>query len=126
MPPSRRTIIRNNLKENEIPFTFTSFPRLGAPGVFTEPYFDPTAVYSLFLPEEIMSPHVRYRLVMAPLSILMLLMFVLSTLDANTRMRRGSKIAINLPIFMDENVPRPFIDPTIPWERLVDPEDSGL
>jgi hypothetical protein len=48
------------------------------------------------------------------------------TLTANIRMRRGSKVAINLPLFIDEKVPRPFIDPTIPWDRSIYPEDAGL
>lgn len=46
--------------------TFTSFPRLGVPGVFTEPSFDPkdaVSSHSLFLPEEITNPHVRFPLV---------------------------------------------------------------
>lgn len=63
----RRTLARNYLKENEIPVTFTSFPRLGAPGVFTEPYFDPAdavSSHSLFLPEEITNPHARFPWVM--------------------------------------------------------------
>lgn len=47
------------------------------------------------------------------------------TLTANIRQRRGSKVAINLPIFIDKNTPRPFIDPTIPWDRSVFPEDAG-
>ncbi|KAF5389460.1 hypothetical protein D9757_004255 [Collybiopsis confluens] len=47
-----------------------------------------------------------------------------STLTANIRSRRGSKVAINLPIFFDEKTPRPFIDPTIPWDRCIYPEDS--
>jgi glutamate--cysteine ligase catalytic subunit len=106
----RRTLARNHLKENEIPITVTSFPRLGVPGVFTEPYFDPAnavSSHSLFLPEEITNPHARFP-----------------TLTANIRMRRGSKVAINLPLFIDKNVARPFIDPTIPWDRSIYPEDS--
>ena len=47
------------------------------------------------------------------------------TLTANIRRRRGSKVAINLPLFFDENTPRPFIDPTIPWDRKIYPEDPG-
>ena len=61
----RRTLARKHLKPNEIPLTFTSFPRLGVPGVFTEPYFDPkdaVSSHSLFLPEEITNPHVRFPL----------------------------------------------------------------
>ena len=63
--PPRRTLARKHLKPNEIPLTFTSFPRLGVPGVFTEPYFDPkdaVSSHSLFLPEEITNPHVRFPL----------------------------------------------------------------
>lgn len=60
---ARRTLARKHLKSNEVPLTFTSFPRLGAPGQFTEPYYDPLnaqSSHSLFLPEEITNPHVRF------------------------------------------------------------------
>jgi glutamate--cysteine ligase catalytic subunit len=39
------------------------------------------------------------------------------TLTANIRRRRQSKVKINMPIFHDINTPKPFIDPTIPWDR---------
>ncbi|KAF9051084.1 glutamate-cysteine ligase catalytic subunit [Hymenopellis radicata] len=106
----RRCLARQHLKKNEIPLTFTSYPRLGVPGPFTEPYFDPSGAvssHSLFLPEEITNPHVRFP-----------------TLTANIRRRRGSKVAINLPIFFDEQTPKPFIDPTIPWDRNLYSEDG--
>lgn len=105
----RRLLARKHLKPNEVPITFTSFPRLGAPGVFTEPYFSPERAessHSLFLPEEITNPHARFP-----------------TLTANIRTRRRSKVTINLPIFIDEKTPRPFVDPTIPWHRSIYPED---
>ncbi|KAJ3857506.1 glutamate-cysteine ligase catalytic subunit [Lentinula lateritia] len=105
----RRTLARKYLKPNEIPLTLTSFPRLGSPGQFTEPYHDPhnaVSSHSLFLPEQITNPHARFP-----------------TLTANIRRRRGSKVAINLPIFIDEKTPRPFIDPTIPWDRSIYAED---
>ncbi|KAJ7132792.1 glutamate-cysteine ligase catalytic subunit [Mycena crocata] len=105
----RRTLARKHLKAHEIPLTLTSFPRLGVPGPFTEPYFDPAnavSSHSLFLPEEITNPHVRFP-----------------TLTANIRQRRGSKVAINLPLYFDAQTPRPFIDPTIPWERSIYAED---
>ncbi|KAJ7346569.1 glutamate-cysteine ligase catalytic subunit [Mycena albidolilacea] len=105
----RRALARKHLKRNEIPLTLTSFPRLGVPGPFTEPYFDPAnavSSHSLFLPEEITNPHVRFP-----------------TLTANIRQRRGSKVAINLPLFFDTQTPRPFVDPTIPWDRSLYPED---
>ncbi|KAG1798316.1 glutamate-cysteine ligase-domain-containing protein [Suillus variegatus] len=105
----RRTLAKRHLKANEIPFTFTSFPRLGTHGIFTEPHFssdDAKSSHSLFLPEEITNPHARFP-----------------TLTANIRSRRGSKVAINLPIFIDEKTPRPFVDPTIPWQRSIYQED---
>jgi glutamate--cysteine ligase catalytic subunit len=64
---SRRILARRHLKPNEIPLTFTSYPRLGAPGQFTEPYHDPAGAissHSLFLPEEITNPHARFPYVM--------------------------------------------------------------
>lgn len=106
----RRALARKHLKPNEIPLTFTSFPLLGVQGHFTEPYFNPNdavSSHSFFLPEEITNPHARFP-----------------TLTANIRSRRGSKVAINLPIFFDEKTPRPFVDPTIPWDRNIYKEDS--
>ncbi|KAJ7262220.1 glutamate-cysteine ligase catalytic subunit [Mycena haematopus] len=105
----RRALARKHLKRHEIPLTLTSFPRLGVPGQFTDPYFDPAdavSSHSLFLPEEITNPHARFP-----------------SLTANIRQRRGSKVAINLPLFFDTQTPRPFVDPTIPWERSLYPED---
>ncbi|KAI6040303.1 glutamate-cysteine ligase-domain-containing protein [Pisolithus marmoratus] len=109
----RRALARNHLRENEILLTLTSFPRLGT-GMFTEPHYDPKDVESshgLFLPEEITNPHPRF-----------------GTVTANIRNRRGSKVAVNLPIFEDERTPRPFVDPAIPWERDIyqdDPESKN-
>ncbi|KAG2040002.1 glutamate-cysteine ligase-domain-containing protein, partial [Suillus americanus] len=102
----RRTLAKKHMEANEIPFTFTRFPRLGTHGVFTEPPFssdDSKSSHSLFLPE-ITGPHPRFL-----------------TLTANIPSRRGSKVAINLPIFIDERTPRPFVDPTIPSQCY--PED---
>lgn len=62
----RRYLARKHLKPNEVPITFTSFPRLGVLGQFTEPYFDPAdavSSHSLFLPEEITNPHARFPFV---------------------------------------------------------------
>ena len=47
-----------------------------------------------------------------------------STLASNIRTRRGGKVAINVPIFHDTNTPRPFIDPSIPYDRDLYPGDS--
>lgn len=46
----------------------TSYPRLGVPGVFTEPYFSPEdaiSSHSLFVPEQITNPHARFPLVLS-------------------------------------------------------------
>lgn len=48
-----------------------------------------------------------------------------STLTANIRRRRGSKVAMNMPIFFDDNTPKPFIDPTVPRDRNDWPEDAS-
>lgn len=58
------------MRANEVPLTLTSFPRLGAPGVFTDPYYPPggPAARSLFLPDEITNPHVRFPYVDGQLS----------------------------------------------------------
>lgn len=98
------------MRPNESPMTLTSFPRLGAPGVFLDPHHpaDGSASRSLFLPDQLINLHARFP-----------------TLTANIRTRRESKVAINMPIFHDTNTPRPFIDPTIPWDRALYPEDSN-
>ncbi|KIM61721.1 hypothetical protein SCLCIDRAFT_1215815 [Scleroderma citrinum Foug A] len=106
----RRALARKHLKCNEIPVTLTSFPRLGTPGIFAEPHYSPEdtkSSHSLFLPEEAIIPHPRYP-----------------TLTANIRKRRGSKVAVNVPLFIDKRTPRPFVDPTIPWQRDIYPEDA--
>lgn len=63
MSTIRRQLARRYLNANEIPITITSFPRLGAPGVFTDPHFSPDdakSSHSLFLPEEVTNPHARF------------------------------------------------------------------
>ncbi|KAG4306520.1 hypothetical protein PORY_000508 [Pneumocystis oryctolagi] len=94
----RRSIIKKCIKPNEIPLTFTSFPRLGAPGIFTDPYYPPgdTEWCSLFLPSKVISSHIRFP-----------------TLTKHIRLRRGKKVIIHVPIFIDENTPSPFIDKTV-------------
>lgn len=123
---------RKHLNPNEVPLTFTSFPQLGVPGQFTEPYFDPRdaiSSHSLFLPEEITNPHARFPFVLKRACFVdngLIHSSQKRTLTANIRRRRGSKVAINLPLFIDEKTPRPFIDPTIPWDRALYAEDLGI
>ncbi|BGP25493.1 glutamate-cysteine ligase catalytic subunit [Rhodotorula toruloides] len=106
----RRKLAKSRMKPHEVPLTLTSFPRLGAPGQFTDPYYPPGGgvARSLFLPDEVINQHVRFP-----------------TLTANIRRRRGSKVAINMPVFFDEKTPRPFVDPTVPRDRNEWPEDKN-
>ncbi|CAO3574228.1 unnamed protein product [Mortierella alpina] len=105
----RRELAIRFMKPNEVPVTLTSYPRLGCAGDFLEPHHDPhgPAARSLFVPDDIINAHARFP-----------------TLTANIRRRRGSKVAINTPIFHDKNTPRPFIDPTIPTYNDY-PEDKN-
>ncbi|RIA87557.1 glutamate-cysteine ligase-domain-containing protein [Glomus cerebriforme] len=105
----RRQLAAKYMKPNEVPITITSFPNLGCQGQFLEPHYEPKgeASRSLFVPDQIINPHARFQ-----------------TLTANIRKRRGSKVAINMPIFHDTKTPKPFIDPTIPRNRNLFPEDK--
>ncbi|WFD18936.1 glutamate--cysteine ligase [Malassezia caprae] len=106
----RRRLTRERLLPNEVPMTIGSFPRLGVTDTaFTDPPHEAhgAASHSLFLPDEIINTHVRFP-----------------TLTSNIRQRRGSKVRINVPIFRDTHTPEPFVDPTIPYERELFPEDG--
>ncbi|KAL7752335.1 glutamate--cysteine ligase [Sorochytrium milnesiophthora] len=103
----RREAAQLLLKPNEFLATVTSFPRLGCLDVpFSSPFVDMNdapeaghgghhvdATRSLFIPDEAINPHPRFR-----------------TLTANIRERRGQKVAINMPIFRDTNTPSPFVE----------------
>ncbi|PVU87665.1 hypothetical protein BB559_001713 [Furculomyces boomerangus] len=104
----RRNETMNLLNKNQSILSITSYPMMGTKDWFT-PFHEPDGIYfqSLFLSDEIINPHPRFR-----------------TLAANIRQRRGSKVEINMPIFHDVNTPRPFIDDTIPWDRQIFPGDS--
>lgn len=90
----RRSQVQKLLGEDERLMTVTMFPRLGSPR-FLEPHFEPNgeSSQSLFIPDEAINLHPRFR-----------------TLTANIRKRRGSKVAINVPIFKDTNTPSPFVE----------------
>ncbi|XP_041360661.1 glutamate--cysteine ligase catalytic subunit-like isoform X2 [Gigantopelta aegis] len=93
----RREEIQKTLGPDEVPLSLTVFPRLGC-GYFTDPPHDTNpssgASRSLFFPDEaINSGHPRFK-----------------TLTRNIRERRGSKVAINIPIFKDKNTKEPFIE----------------
>ena len=87
----RREEAAKLLKPNEAVMSITNFPRLGCPK-FSFPAFevrpdDPEcAARSLYFPDEaIFNGHPRFK-----------------TLTRNIRQRRGKKVSINLPVFMDE------------------------
>ncbi|KAI1389683.1 GCS-domain-containing protein [Hypoxylon trugodes] len=108
---NRRRIAKDHMQSEEYPITLTTFPRLGVPGVFTDPYYRPSGpkLRSQFVPDEIANPHIRFP-----------------TLAANIRWRRGRKVQVNVPVFHDENTPNPWKDPTINYDLHNWPEDDDV
>ncbi|KAI8629943.1 glutamate-cysteine ligase [Xylariaceae sp. FL1651] len=107
----RRKIAKDHMNSEEYPITLTTFPRLGSPGVFTDPYY-PTSgpkLRSQFVPDEIANPHIRFP-----------------TLAANIRWRRGKKVQVNVPVFHDEKTPNPWKDPTVNYDLHNWPEDDDV
>lgn len=93
---NRREEVAQLLKPGEAVMSITNFPRLGCPK-FSFPSFDvrpndpKCAARSLYFPDEaIFSGHPRFK-----------------TLTRNIRMRRGEKVSINVPVFMDEKTKLP-------------------
>ncbi|KAL7678416.1 hypothetical protein ACOME3_004641 [Neoechinorhynchus agilis] len=100
----RRRQLQSQLAPDEVVLMMTCFPRLGCPN-FTTPSYDPSigidskgnAALSLFFPNEAATQgHPRFL-----------------TLARNIKARRGEKVCINVPVFMDTNTPNPFIDPAV-------------
>ncbi|EMR69499.1 putative glutamate-cysteine ligase protein [Eutypa lata UCREL1] len=106
-----RKIAKEHMNKNEYPITLTTFPRLGVPGVFTDPYYPPSGskLRSQFVPDEIANPHIRFP-----------------TLAANIRWRRGRKVEVNVPVFFDENTPKPWKDPSVNYNLHNWPEDDDV
>lgn len=98
------------MEDNEFPITLTTFPRLGDRKSIT-PYYPPSGskLRSQFLPDEIANPHIRFP-----------------TLAANIRARRGRKVELNVPVYHDENTPKPFKDPTVDYDLHNWPEDDDV
>jgi glutamate--cysteine ligase catalytic subunit len=127
----RRQLIREKLGANEVVVSLTAFPTLGAPDFLYPNYhhpnpdpklislspemfknvdfkqyeeqlsleeildnMKPSCSQSLFIPDQAITDHARFP-----------------TLTANIRQRRGSKVAINLPIYKDHLTPQPFREP---------------
>ncbi|KAF4880500.1 Glutamate--cysteine ligase [Colletotrichum siamense] len=107
----RRKIAKDHMHANEYPITLTTFPRIGCPGDFTEPYYPPSGpkLRSQFVPDEIANPHIRFP-----------------TLAANIRWRRGRKVQVNVPVFHDKNTPNPWKDPTVNYDLHNWPEDEDV
>lgn len=107
----RRKIAKEHMLPSEHPITLTTYPRIGAPGQFTEPYYPPSGerLRSQFVPDEIANPHIRFP-----------------TLAANIRSRRGRKVQVNVPIFHDKNTPNPWKDPTVNYDLHKFPEDDDV
>ncbi|KAE8557269.1 glutamate--cysteine ligase [Talaromyces marneffei ATCC 18224] len=107
----RREIAKRHMADNEYPITLTTFPRLGGPEDYIQPYYPPSgpALRSQFVPDEIANPHIRFP-----------------TLAANIRSRRGRKVEINVPVFRDTNTPWPFNDPTVNYDLHDWPEDDDV
>lgn len=106
---SRRVIAKDHMNPDEYPITLTTFPRLGSPGVFSDPYYPVSGskLRSQFVPDEIANPHIRFP-----------------TLAANIRSRRGRKVQVNVPVFRDTNTPWPWKDPTVNFDLHQWPEDD--
>ncbi|PFH51144.1 hypothetical protein AMATHDRAFT_80430 [Amanita thiersii Skay4041] len=93
----RREAIRQQLKPNEAPITLSSFPRLGAPSVFTYPHLSPSVNDlrgSLCVSEKLTAAHSHYE-----------------TIEANMIAKRGSRMFAQVPIFVDKNTKEPLNDP---------------
>lgn len=83
----RRALVQAYLEPDELLLTFTTFPLMGAED-FTWPHYKPFGkiARSLFLPDEIINPHPRF-----------------GTLTGNIRERRGGKVCILVPLYLDSN-----------------------
>ncbi|KAL1848366.1 glutamate--cysteine ligase [Diaporthe australafricana] len=107
----RRAIAKDHMRAEEFPITLTTFPRIGSPGVFTNPHYpiSGSKLRSQFVPDEIANPHIRFP-----------------TLAANIRWRRGRKVQVNVPVFKDKNTPWPWKDPTVNYDLHNWPEDDDV
>mmetsp|Transcript_21607 Transcript_21607/g.29681 ORF Transcript_21607/g.29681 Transcript_21607/m.29681 type:complete len:754 (+) Transcript_21607:73-2334(+) len=82
----RREVVQSLLSQNEYAMQLTSFPLMGV-GVFTAPAYPPRGYYanSYYIPDQVINPHPRF-----------------GTLTRNIRLRRGSNVAIRIPVFKDK------------------------
>ncbi|XP_063713193.1 glutamate--cysteine ligase catalytic subunit-like [Symsagittifera roscoffensis] len=103
---NRRTLLNSILKPNQFYLWYPTFPLLGCPDstiphTEASPESNSESSMSVFISDQVIySSHPRFR-----------------TLSKNIRKRRGSKVAINIPVFKDKHTPSPFNQPNIPdWD----------
>ncbi|CAF0741062.1 unnamed protein product [Adineta steineri] len=93
----RRKQAQELLDKDEYVLSTSNFPRNGCPDCTWPTYkstLDTSVSNSLCFPDQVIFPdHPRFK-----------------TLTQNIRSRRDAKIALNVPIFIDTNTPRPFIE----------------
>ena len=94
---NRRKEIEQLLAPDEALLSITSFPRLGSPDFCFPPQkVDPinSLIGSIFFPDDcVFGGHPRFK-----------------TLASNIRTRRQRKVAINIPLFKDQNTHEPFVE----------------
>lgn len=100
----RRILAQSYLKPGERIVTMTVYPHLGVVDdnhSFVSTSENPDVINgvsrSLYIPDIAINPHLRFP-----------------NLTKNIRLRRGSKVAINLPIYRDVNTATPFKEPIPP------------
>ncbi|KAL0482831.1 glutamate-cysteine ligase catalytic subunit [Acrasis kona] len=102
----RREIAESLLEEDESLISMTMFPLIGAIKDLVHPPVDETthnSSHSQYLPDEVINEHPRFP-----------------TLTANIRERRGGKVCILVPLFMDTNTD-PEVGQRVPWDNIEQP-----
>lgn len=95
----RRELVQSVLGPDEVGLTIPNFPLLGTPNsTFPDTQAGGPVANSLYTSDDVIHPHHRF-----------------STLTRNIRIRRGSNVAINVPIFKDEKT----VGPTYEAERAM-------
>ncbi len=108
----RRKQVQDMLSDDdEHVLSITTFPRLGTPN-FTFPAHstnqDGITKSLFFVDEAIFLAHPRFQ-----------------TLTKHIRDRRQSKVVINVPVFVDKNTPRPFIEDLEAYGDGSDPDTES-
>lgn len=103
--------MKPHLRKNEYMLTLTNFPLHGDErtrnDVSTSAHTE--NMRSQFVPDDTVNSFVRYRII-----------------SENMRLRRGRKVALNIPVFQDENTKWPWRDPTVNHSLNRYPEDKEL